>query len=401
MRILYVTPRQFWPFNTGARLRDYHFARALGSRADLTLAYYRAAGESEVNSEAAPFCAAIHAVPPPDRYTPWKLVRGLVGRYPVTVLNYTTGAMRATLERIASGPPFDLIHLDGLQLAAFEPMLRRAFPRAPVVYNWHNIDSELMLRYSGQPDLAEPRAWYARLTAARIRSLEDRLLAQSWGHLVCSEREKEILRKRQPGCRVEVIENGVDTAHFAARGEGAKSRILFVGSMDYHANIEAAEWFTDHVWPSVRRHFPHLGFTIAGARPTEAIRALARIDGIEVTGTVPDLRPYYESAVAAVVPLWTGSGTRLKILEAMAASTPVVSTSIGAEGLEIDPGRNIAIANEPDQWLPALQTLINSPEAARRQAAAALELVRSRYDWESLGARLWETYRAWAAAAAR
>jgi hypothetical protein len=96
--------------------------------------------------------------------------------------------MRATLERIASGPPFDLIHLDGLQLAAFEPLLRRAFPRAPVVYNWHNIDSELMLRYSGQPDLAEPRAWYARLTAARIRSLEDRLLAQSWGHLVCSER---------------------------------------------------------------------------------------------------------------------------------------------------------------------------------------------------------------------
>jgi glycosyltransferase involved in cell wall biosynthesis len=309
--------------------------------------------------------------------------------------------MRATLERIASGPPFDLIHLDGLQLAAFEPLLRRAFPRAPVVYNWHNIDSELMLRYSGQPDLAEPRAWYARLTAARIRSLEDRLLAQSWGHLVCSEREKEILRQRQPGCRVEVIENGVDTAHFAARGEGPKSRILFVGSMDYHANIEAAEWFTDHVWPAVRRHFPHLGFTIAGARPTEAIRALARIDGIEVTGTVPDLRPYYESAVAAVVPLWTGSGTRLKILEAMAASTPVVSTSIGAEGLEIDPGRNIAIANEPDQWLPALQTLINSSETARRQAAAALELVRSRYDWESLGARLWETYRAWAAAAAR
>ena len=395
MRILYITPRLIWPLTTGARLRDYHFVRALGRRAELTLVYYREAGHDDIDPLAVEFCAARHAVPPPERYTPIKLLRGLTTRYPVTVWNYTTPAMQAVLDNITSRQSFDLIHLDGLHLAAFEPSLRRSYPNVPVIYNWHNIDSELMLRYSEQSSLSIPRRAYARLTASRIRSLEDRVLQHTFGHLVCSRRERQVLQTRYPGSRIAAIENGVDTAYFAPTGTAEKSRLLFVGSMDYHANIEGAQWFVRNVWEGVRQRYPHLRFTIAGARPAESVRALAQVEGVEVTGTVPDLRPYYATAAVAIVPLLTGSGTRLKILEAMAAGVPVVSTTLGAEGLDVESGRDIRIADAPGQWLPALTALLETPEQAASLAAAGTALVRSRYDWEILGQRLWDTYNEW------
>jgi len=167
--------------------------------------------------------------------------------------------------------------------------------------------------------------------------------------------------------------------------------------MDYHPNVEAVSGFARKTWPMVRDQLKGLTFTIAGANPTHEVQALAGIPGIEVTGTVPDVRPFYRDALAAVVPLRTGGGTRLKILEAMAAEVPVVSTPLGAEGLMVSPGTDILISHldDPASWVRHLVELAHSEELSKQIATRALKLVQSRYDWTTLGQSLIETYQGW------
>ena len=191
-------------------------------------------------------------------------------------------------------------------------MLRDEFGTARVIYGWHNIESELMNRYSAG-SASWPRRVYAGLTAGRLASTEASILQTAHGHIVCSERERAELLERAPEARIAVIENGVDTTAFDPdRLPGDRRRIVFVGAMSYSANIDGAVWFARKVWPEVQRRLPGYHFTIVGADPATEVLALREVDGVEVTGTVPDVRPYYRDAFAAVVPLRVGGGTRLK-----------------------------------------------------------------------------------------
>jgi glycosyltransferase involved in cell wall biosynthesis len=165
--------------------------------------------------------------------------------------------------------------------------------------------------------------------------------------------------------------------------------------MDYHPNVEAVTWFTRRIWPVVRQRFPDWRLTLVGTNPRPAVRELQNEPNVEVTGTVPDVRPYYQDAVASVVPLHTGGGTRLKILEAMAAGVPVVSTTLGAEGLTVTPGKNIDIVDDEAGWLPALEALSTQERLWRERTSEGLALVRECYDWRKLGERLFQEYSSW------
>lgn len=395
MRILFLSPRQAWPPVSGAKLRELYFARALASAADLTYIYF---SEPEVRDHTKPeFLNRVIGVPRPHAYTPGKVVAGLVGRWPLPVVNYTAAEMQAAISSVAANRSFDLVHLDAVQLAGYVPFLNSVMPGVPIVYDWHNIESELMYRYAANNGLS-PRGWYARFTARRLRQLERWILTTGHGHVVCSEREREQLLRIVPQIRVEAIDNGVDTAFFAdSRPDTAvRSRLLFVGSMSYHANIEAAAWFTRDIWPAVHQAFPALRLTLVGSNPAPAVKDLSRIAGVEVTGTVPDVRPFYKEAFAAIAPLRTAAGTRLKILEAMAAGVPVISTALGAEGLVVSPGKDLLIAETSDDWITAVRS-ISDQEVWRRLTESGYNLTRTRYDWNALGDRLCQTYRLWLA----
>ena len=394
MRILFVSPRQCWPPLTGARLREYHLLRVLAGHAQLTHVFFSQPPLLPPSSDF-PLCPKTVSVPLPSRYTPTKVVRGLLGRWPLPVVNYTSPAMETTLETIVNEVPLDLIHLDSIHMAAYAPMLSRA-TRAPIVYDWHNIESEAMRRYVSNVN-SPVRKLYAAITAGRLASLERRLLSDGFGHLVCSEREREQLHQIVPRARIAVIENGVDTSFFSSfeAPTQARFRLVYVGSMNYQANIEAVTLFVRNVWPLVRREFPDWRLTVVGSNPTPAVLALSGETNVDVTGTVPDVRPFYREALAAVVPLYTGGGTRLKILEAMAAGVPVVSSSLGAEGLAVSPGENILIADKDEDWLPHLSVLSSQDAVWRRLAANGRNLVISRYDWALVGQLLLQTYRQW------
>ena len=161
--------------------------------------------------------------------------------------------------------------------------------------------------------------------------------------------------------------------------------------MDYHANIEAITTFARDAWPAIHERVPSLTLTIVGRSPAPEVSALAELPGIEVTGTVADVRPYYFEAVASIVPLRVGGGSRLKILESMAAGVPVLSSSLGAEGLDVIPDEEILLAETSAEYIAALESLVDDSRRAHI-AGNARRRVREQYDWGSLGNLLFAYY---------
>ena len=400
MRILFLSPRLCLPLLTGARIREYYLARALARHADVTYVSFIQPGFPEPDAGELGFFSEVFLVPLLGRYSLPKIVRGLAGSRPLSVLNYTTDEMRSVVIATAARNRFDLVHLDSCHMVEYARLIETLWQSpARTVYDWHNIESELMRRFAATVN-SLPKKMYASLTAKRLARLEKRILGSGFGHVVCSQREKEKLLEIAPGARIAVIENGVDTERFAPTAEAVqRQRLVYVGAMDFHANIDAACWFTHEVWPAIHQRFPEWRLTLIGSNPALSVRELAREPNVEVTGTVPDVVPYYRDAMAAIVPLRTGGGTRLKILEAMAAGVPVVSSRQGAEGLAVTAGQDIEVVNDENGWLPALTAVATQPGLWNARSMAGLALVRAHYDWRLLGERLYETYRSWPASA--
>ena len=330
---------------------------------------------------------------------PTNVVRGLIGPTPLNVLNFTSSRVLSEVDRILRKQTFDTIQIESMHLIAYARRIRQIAPRSRLILDWHNIESEILARY-GENERNPLRGFYARRTSTLSRNVENELLRLCDAHTVCSEREREVLRQRVPSARIEVAGNGVDCEFFAADAGNAdlpaprqfpagalgtaRRDVLFIGRMDYHANIDAALYFVKNIWPLIHARRPELRLVLAGAQPAPAIVAL-REQGITVTGTVDDVRPFYRSALVSVVPLRVGGGTRLKVLEAMAAGTPVVSTTLGAEGLAVTLGKDILLADTPQAFADAVVSLQADSEQWRELATNARQLVQARYDWSVIG----------------
>lgn len=394
MKILYLAPHQMFPLSTGARLRDYHLAQRLASDNEVTAVefYPRSEGPSRTE-EGSGF--SLRSFSRGKAYSLGRLAGGITGPTPLTVRNIYDSRAARQLAELVSGAAWDTIQMEGVHLSAYLPVLLGARNRPPIVVDWHNIESELMGRFA-ETAPAGPKKLMARRTATLLERAENRMLRDCAWHTVVSDREKSLLRQRNADARVDVIPNGVDVA--AHRPDSAlahaseRSSLLFVGSMDYHANIDAVLWFTRECWPAVERALPNLKMTIVGRQPPADVRGLAG-PRIEVTGTVDDVRPYYRQAMISMVPLRVGGGTRLKILESMAAGVPVVSTALGAEGIDARSGQELYLANSPAEIVEAILALAQSPERRQTMAQAGLELVKAQYDWDEIGKRLADVHR--------
>jgi len=404
MRVLHFAPRVCWPLDTGAKLRNYHLARVISRDARVTLLAF--SEDDRPLTDLAEIYEQVIAIRRSPGYTPAKILRGAVGRTPLSLLNYTTGAMKQALERALTGHDFDVVQMESIHLMAYLPLIHSARSRPLVICDWHNIESELMQRYS-ERERSFLRKTYAQKTVRQLRTLEQRATRDFDGHVVVSQRDRERLLKLNPAAAISVVENGVDTAYYAddqieaayaswrkGQPDGAgRNRLLFVGSMDYHANISAVIDFARSVWPGLQKAKPEFVFTIVGRDPAIQVRELMAIPGVEVSGTVDDVRPYYREALASVVPLKVGGGSRLKILESMAAGVPVVSTALGAEGLEVRDQEDILIADSDDELSSTIKSVVEQDDLRRRLIVAGRALISARYDWSRLGADLLAVYR--------
>jgi sugar transferase (PEP-CTERM/EpsH1 system associated) len=377
-----------WPLDTGAKLRNYHLARALARSISMTLIAF---GADTSNAQLNEAYRRIVAVPRSETYSAGNMLRGAIGRTALPLLNYTTPEMAEALQRLLAQEDFDLIQVESIHLMNYLSAFRAARNHPLVICDWHNVESDLMRQYA-EHERSFARRIYARRTARLMREAEERALKEFDAHISVSDVDARRLQSMNSHAQISVIENGVDAAHYAVDQSAIRNRIVFVGSMDYHANIEGVTNFARAVWPAIHQQHPNLQFTIVGRNPPAAVRELSSVAGVEVTGSVADVRPYYREALAAVVPLNVGGGSRLKILEAMAANVPVVSTRLGAEGLEVSDGENILLAESSAHLANAILKVIDTAGMRTQLINGGQALVKTRYDWKILGVKLIEQY---------
>jgi glycosyltransferase involved in cell wall biosynthesis len=254
--------------------------------------------------------------------------------------------------------------------------------RAATVLSMHNIES---LRFRRELQTARGARRLALLTDAGLfGSWEARAVRRFDGVVTVSAFEEAWVRRHAPEVPVVRAPNGVDNAAFTpAPPPLAPRTFVFAGLMNYPPNIDAVTWFCDAILPLVLERHPDVRFRIVGDKPGPEVLALGERPSVEVTGRVPDVRPHLATSAAMVVPLRSGAGTRLKILEAMAMRRPVVSTSQGAEGLDIASGVNILIGDSPRAFADHLCGVVDRPDAHDALAAAGRQLVETKYDWST------------------
>lgn len=384
MKILWAAPGLLHPTNRGGQIRSLGILQHLHRRHEVHYAALADPENLEGASRSRDYCSRLHSVPfRPAAKTSARFLlqaaRGLYDRVPVAVLRYRSGVMRELLQRLLAERSFDRVVCDFLCTAVNFHSLRG------VALFQHNVETMIWRRLAANTDGALRRA-YLRSQAARMSRYEREKCLEAGQVIAVSDADAEMMRRMFGVQHVFAVPTGVDTGYFERLTPAEfKAHLVFLGSMDWLPNIDGVEWFVQQVLPLIRQSRPDCTVAIAGRNPSRSILDLARRDPLLiVTGTVADVRPWLWGAHVSIVPLRAGGGTRLKIYESMAAGVPVVSTSVGAEGLTVHPPRDIRIADTPEGFAAECVRLLDSRSEREAVSAAALALVRERFSWEQV-----------------
>jgi glycosyltransferase involved in cell wall biosynthesis len=284
-------------------------------------------------------------------------------------------------------PGVDVVQAEFSYMGAYRPP---GGGGPPWVLDEHNVEFRLNETLARAGQGAAYRVYARR--ERRLRRAEELAACRAADRvLAVSDADREALERELPGVRVAVVPNGVDLEALRAEPlppSDAAPTGVFVGKMDYRPNVDGARWLCDEVLPHIRERVPSFRVAIVGRDPAPSVASLGRVDGVEVTGAVADVRPHLRGAALALVPLRAGSGTRLKVLEAMAAGRPVVSTSLGAEGIEARDGEHLLLADDARSFADAAVRVAGDRTLAERLAASGRRLVEERYGWPAAVARL-------------
>jgi sugar transferase (PEP-CTERM/EpsH1 system associated) len=395
MKILDITNLTPLPANSGARLRVFNLLGRIAECHEVSLACHLWDPEEE---EVVPDLKRIfrrveagHVRRRPFVRLVPEMARAILKGRPPEVALWRSPELAAGIRRLVSEVHFDIIHVEEYFMAPYLDFIPKDYP-AKRVLTFHNIGFDQRRTFPRTTMNPLLKAWY--LCNARLLEAWEPSLGMSADRCIAvSERDKRILLAKKPSLRVDVVPNGTDTKEYlpSETKPGLPPAVLFVGDMRYEPSVDAVRYFAREILPLIRREVPDMRFWIVGREPAPAVQGLNH-DGVCVTGAVPDVRPYYERCFASIVPLRAGGGTRLKILEAMALGLPVVSTSIGAEGLEASDGEHLLIADEPAEFAARVVRVFREPALGASMAEKARRLVESRYDWDDLAARQLRVY---------
>jgi glycosyltransferase involved in cell wall biosynthesis len=390
MRILWVGPEFLHPTTKGGQIRTLGILGWLARWHEVHYVAYEDPAHPEGPRRASEYSA--RAYPIPHAVLDKRAIRfaaqvaaGVFSRAPVAISLYDSPELKRFLEALLSRESFDRMVVDFLAMAFSCPRLERS------VLFQHNVETMIWRRHA--ENARDPaRKLYFRLQANRLFAYE-RQACRAAGHIIAvSAVDAGLMRTLFGAERISQIPTGVDLEYFARPAFSERvADLVFVGAMDWRANADGVGYFVREVLPLIRRRRPGCTFIIAGRNPPPGIAGLARKDTrVRVTGTVPDVRPYLWGSGVSVVPLRIGGGTRLKIYEAMAAGIPVVSTTVGAEGLEVHPPDDIRIADRPEDFAAHCLELLESVDENRRMAARGREMVAASFSWERVACRFAE-----------
>ena len=372
----------------GNRARSYYLLKSLARKYTISVLAMVNQAEVDAGAQTSALDGLVEQVQllprPTHRYKRLRQAMNLVLGKSDTCEYHTVPQLQATIDELLARDHYDAVVFD-CSLTA-RPRLPQGVKNLIVQ---HNIEYELLLR-TYEHEKAWLRKWYSWWEYHRVKPFELACCRRADAILVTSERERLLLKSLLPRNVIEVVANGVDLEIWQPPDlqQEVAGRIIFTGSMDYYPNIDAVLSFAHTCWPLIREQVPHAHWQIVGRNPPPEVQQLAELPGITVTGSVPDTQPYFTEAAVAIVPLQIGSGTRLKILEALAMQKAVVSTSLGAEGLSVVHDKHLLIADDQQSFAQSVVELLQNTERRRTLGNAGRRLVEAEYSWERCGEQL-------------
>ena len=397
MQILLLTPQRPYPLHQGTTLRNFNLIKELSRRHSVSVLTFIEPDQNPADPGPLPkLCRRVNTVPVPQRTTGLRLRQMLATRRPDMSWRLWSPQFADKLTRWLATDSFDVVQIEGIEMAPYLPIIQAARPRPRIIYDAHNAEWILQMR-ACRTDVKNPRRWaaagYSWVQWQRLRRYEANLLCNVDHTVAMSQPDEAALRAVAPAAPITIIPNGVDLATYANySGTSIPHDIVFTGKMDFRPNIDAVLWFGQQVLPLIQQQRPGTTFAVVGQRPHPRLDVLRPNPHITITGFVDDVRPYIAGATVYVAPLRVGGGTRLKLMEAMAMRKAIVATQVGAEGFPVVDEQELRLADEPADFAAQVLDLLQNAAQRKALGQAGFAFAQAHYGWDSLVPRLEELY---------
>ncbi len=395
MNLLVLTPQLPFPPRQGTTLRNYYLLQGLASIYTVDLLSFLAPGDHLADdSPLHTICRRIASVPQPKRTASQRLHTTVSTLTPDMGLRLDSSAMHRLLHDWCQQTRYDLVLAEGLEVVQYARAVagRKQNPQQPIlVFDDHNCEYLLQQR-NALTDLRLPQRWpaaaYSLVQWWKLRRYETAALQSADLTVAVSRADQVALHALGTKTAVAVVPNGIDLAAYtpAPRRTDAPATLVFTGKMDYRPNVDAVLWFANTVLPRILQHCPTARFQVVGLNPHPRLDSLRAHPAIDLTGAVPDTRPFIQQAAVYVIPMRIGGGTRFKALEALACAAPTVSTTLGVEGLGVRHGQELLVADTPEAFADATLRILNDAPGTLRQqlGAAGRRFVEAQYSWPQI-----------------
>jgi sugar transferase (PEP-CTERM/EpsH1 system associated) len=394
MKILFLSTENPYPPDGGHHLRTFNVLKILANRHNIYFVGF-AQDESEFKyiPEIKKFCETV------DIYKVSKTgynqnffklaCKNIFSKHPLIAQRYFIREARERIEQIFAHHSIDLVHMDMLALGLYRGHLRDT----PVIITNHNVESLRLYRWAEiEKNLfTKSFLFYQYL---KLRAFERRICPEFDRCIVVSEYDKNYLKNLCGRDNFVVVPNGVDIHYFEPESvELRKNHLVWVGGMTGPYNSDAVDFFIEKIWPVIKYDVPEATIDFVGGGPTQKLRNKALEDkSVQALGFVPDIRPIVQRGSVFVAPIRTGSGTKIKVLNAMAQAKPVVATTVAAEGIDVIPGENILIADDPGEFAKKVLYLLRNEEVAKKIGERARELMEKKYNWDLIAENIHRIY---------
>jgi glycosyltransferase involved in cell wall biosynthesis len=388
MKILWLKTELLHPVDKGGKIRTYQMLKELCKDQYVTyLTLDDGTADPDAKSKALEYCNELITIPhqTSEKFSMkfyWELAKNVSSPLPYALQKYVSPAMRAKIKQLAVPKTYDVVVCDFLTPAVNLP---DKLDVGTLLFQ-HNVEAVIWQRHFELSKNPLKKTFFHKQWRNMFDFEKEACWRFDWVTAV-SKDDVETMKRDYDLDNVSDIPTGVDVEYFKPTGEFEKEpfNLVFTGSMDWLPNEDAINWFTAEILPLIKARFPNVTLTVVGRNPLPSLVNLSKKDpSIIVTGRVPDVRPFMEKASVYIVPIRIGGGTRLKIYEAMAMELPIVSTTIGAEGLPVNDGEDIFLRDTPEEFADTIVSLLSSKELAQRTGAQAAYHVRQNFGWDKV-----------------
>ena len=392
MNILFLCHRIPFPPNKGDKIRSFNEIQYLSQKHRIHLGtILEDESENEYLAVLGKYCSEVHAI----RFSrKWKLLKCLFSGSSFSVSNFYDLRLQAYVDRTLRDGKIDAIicFCSSMAKYIFESALYKENHLGGIrlIMDYVDLDSDKWLQFSKYSRF--PLNLIYKIENKRLFIYEKRINREFDQSVFVSQREVKVFKELYPEARnVSVIPNGVDFEYFHPQdtplnggnnGKDWRPKLVFTGVMDYFANEDGVRWFCEKILPTIKAEFPGVEFFIVGNRPTNAVRNLAKIAGVKITGYVEDIRKYYWMADVCVIPLRIARGLQNKVLEAMATGNAVVASSNASDGINCHNDSDIVIADSEEAFSREVINLLKDENRRREMGRKAVDNIRSNYSWE-------------------